>query len=223
MLQQSINTDRALALPRPRLRGVSHQIAFLLAIPLGIWFTRMAPPGESRAAVAVFTAGVATMFGISALVHLRPWSARVYEILFRLDHTGIYIAIAATATPIAVLGLDGWQQTALLVGSWAAAVLGIFVEWLPFATPRGFSNTVYLTMGWVIILLLPWVVSHVGVWPVVLLLAGGVLYTVGAVIVALRRPDPVPDLFGYHEIWHLLVIGAIVAHYLMVDAMLPTT
>jgi hemolysin III len=164
----------------------------------------------------VYAASVTIMFGVSALVHLKRWDAHTTELLLRLDHTAIYLTFGGTATPLALLGLSGWHRTALLWGLWVAALLGIVLEWLPFAAPRGFSNGVYLTLGWATLLLLPGLWRTAGVDAVALLLLGGACYTVGAIVVGLRRPDPNPHVFGYHEIWHLFVIAAVVAHYAMV-------
>ncbi|MFP5308155.1 MAG: PAQR family membrane homeostasis protein TrhA [Actinomycetes bacterium] len=154
--------------------------------------------------------------GVGRRAPAAPWPEHTTELLFRLDHTAIYLAFGGTATPLALLGLSGWHRTALLWGLWGAAAVGIVLEWLPFAPPKGFSNGVYLTMGWATMLLLPGLWSTAGVDAVVLLLVGGAFYTVGAIVVGLRRPDPDPLVFGYHEIWHLFVIAAVVAHYTMV-------
>jgi hemolysin III len=216
VLQRSENTERALAAERPRLRGRSHLVAALVAVPAMVVAIVLAPPGLPRIGVAAFTVGVAAMFTASALLHLRRWDAGTYERLFRLDHTGIYLAIGGTGLALALLGFDGWAGQALLGGVVVGTVLGIVVEWMPFAPPRGFSNAVYLTLGWLPIVLLPWLWVASGVAVVVLLLLGGVLYTSGAVIVALQRPDPSPTWFGYHELFHLLVILAVALHAVMV-------
>jgi hemolysin III len=221
VLQRSENTERALAAARPRLRGRSHLVAALVAVPGMVVAIVLAPPGLPRIGVAAFTVGVAAMFTASALLHLRRWDAGTYERLFRLDHTGIYLAIGGTGLALALLGFDGWAGQALLGGVVVGTVLGIVVEWMPFAPPRGFSNAVYLTLGWLPIVLLPWLWVASGVAVVGLLLLGGVLYTSGAIIVALQRPDPSPTWFGYHELFHLLVILAVALHAVMV-ALLAT-
>lgn len=215
LLQVSVNTERALSAPRPRLRGVSHLLAAVVGTPLGIWWLVAVGPGRERFAVAAFVAGMAVMFSASALLHLRRWTARTYEVLFRLDHTGIYLAIGGTGVALALLGFAGWPRQVLLVGALVGVALGIVVEWLPFAPPRGFSNTVYITLGWVPVVLLPWLWMQTGPVTVVLLIVGGVLYTAGAVMVALQWPDPFPWWFGYHELWHLLVIIAVATHTTM--------
>jgi hemolysin III len=214
ILERSINTERALTLPRPRLRGRSHLLAALVAIPGSILWIVLAPAG-ARLGVAAFGLGMAAMFTCSALLHLTRWDAHTYERFFRLDHTGIYLAIGGTGIGMALLGLDGWPRAVLLVGMAVGSLVGITVEWLPFAPPRGFNHAVYLTLGWLPVLLLPWLWTMAGAMTVVLLLAGGILYTVGAVVVGTRRPDPWPTVFGYHEIWHLFVIAAAAVHGVM--------
>lgn len=216
LLQRSLNTERALTAPRPRLRGTSHLAAAVLSLPVGLAWWLSVDPGLPRLAVGAFLGGVAAMFTFSALLHLRRWSAGTYEALFRLDHTGIYLAIGGTGAAIALVGLQGVPRLVLLAVSLVGVSIGILVEWLPFAPPRGFSNTVYITLGWVPIVLLPWLWMTAGPVSVALLLAGGVLYTSGAIMLALQRPDPFPRWFGYHELWHLFVIVAVVIHGVMI-------
>lgn len=223
MFELSENARRWAEGPRPQWRGWSHRVAAVLAWPTAIVAALSVPAGTPRTSVLVFGVCIAIMFSVSAIAHLRRWSPHVTEVLLRADHTAIYLAIAGTATPIALLGLSGTGRAVVLWGSWGAAVVGIVVEWLPFASPRGFANTAYLTMGWLPVLFLPALFRQAGWQAVALLMAGGALYTVGAVIVGARRPDPVPHVFGYHEIWHLMVVGAVGFHYAMVlTALAPT-
>jgi len=217
IFERSHNTERAMTVEvRPAWRGVSHRVATPVAVIGAVILTIGAAPGAARWGAAVFGVAIAVMFGISALVHARRWGPHAMEVLFRLDHTGIYLAIAGTATPVALLAMDGWAQAVVLWGVWGVATVGTIVEWLPFRTPRGLAHGLYLGMGWVTVPFLPVVVSGAG-WTIAgLLMAGGVVYTVGAVIVAIQRPDPSPRIFGYHEIWHVLVIVAVALHYVMV-------
>lgn len=215
ILQLSPNTEHALTAPRPRLRGVSHLVAAIVVVPLGIWWLVAAAPGNARWAVTAFIGGMAAMFTASAALHLRRWNVRTYEVLYRLDHTGIYLAIGGSGVALALLGLEGWARYVMLSVAAIGVTLGIVVEWLPFAPPRGFSNTVYITLGWIPMVLLPWLWMQAGPVTVILLMVGGVLYTAGAVMLALRRPDPLPAWFGYHELWHLLVIVAAATHGIM--------
>ena len=219
-LKVSRNTELALASPRPRLRGTSHLMAAVLTLPGAAVWTLQQGNVRDRAGVALFGFGVAVMFACSALLHLRRWDVAMHERLFRLDHSGIYCAIGGSAAGIAVLGLDGWPRRIMLIGAGLGTGVGILLEWLPFAPPRGLSNTVYITLGWLPVLLLPWIWIADGAAVVLLIVAGGVLYTSGAVIVALRRPDVLPGWFGYHELFHLFVILAAGLHAVAVARLL---
>jgi hemolysin III len=221
ILQRSVNTERALTLPRPRLRGRSHLLAAVLGLPAAVVWIAATAPGRPRLAVAAFTSGMIAMFSLSALLHLRRWEADTYERLFRLDHSGIYLAIGGTGVAMGLVALEGWPSRILLAVSIAGVLVGIAVEWLPFAPPKGFNNAVYLTLGWIPVALLPWLWMTSGPGTVALLLAGGVLYTLGAAVVGLRRPDPSPTWFGYHEVFHLLVIAAVIVHGVMLARLLP--
>jgi hemolysin III len=217
VLRRSLHTELAMAATRPRLRGWSHLAAAVLTLPLVSWWVTVTPGGVARVAVASFGGGMAVMFVCSALLHLKPWPPHTYERLLRLDHTGIFLAITGTGVAIGLLGLEGWASVTLVTVCLSGAVAGITAEWLPFAPPRGFSNTVYLTLGWSPVALLPWLWSTSGATAVGLLLVGGAMYTVGAVIVGLRRPDLAPTWFGYHELFHVLVIAAAVTHAVLVQ------
>ncbi len=219
ILKRSANTERALRMPRPRLRGRSHLVAALSAPLLVITWVASTPTGIPRVAIAVFGTGMAVMLTISAVLHLRRWSPTAYERLFRLDHSGIHVAIGSTGAALALLGLVGWPARLLFTVAVIGSLAGIIVEWLPFAAPRGVNSAIYLTIGWTPVVVLPWLWSHSGVLVTGLLIAGGVLYTLGAVVVGLRRPDPSPRWFGYHEIFHLLVLAAIGVHAAMFEVL----
>lgn len=221
ILERSVNTERALTLPRPRLRGRSHLFAAVVGLPVGVFWIADTPAGRERVAVATFVVGMSVMFSLSALLHLRRWDATSYERFFRLDHTGIYLAIGGTGAAIGLVGLDGWPGNLLLAVSMLGTATGIVIEWLPSAPPRGFNSAVYLTLGWTPVALLPWLWTTSGPATVALLLAGGILYTLGATVVGLRRPDPWPGWFGYHEIFHLLVIAAVLTHAFMIARLVP--
>ncbi len=223
LLERSAGTERALTQPRPRLRGLSHRLAALVAVPGAVVWTLTAPPGRPRVAVAAFAFGMAVMLVASALLHARPWRAAVHERLLRLDHTGIFLAIGGSGVAVALLGLRGWPSLILFGGVVVGVTAGITLEWLPFAPPRGFSNTIYLTLGWIPVLLLPWLWMTSGVVAVALLMLGGGFYTVGAVIVGLRRPDPSPRWFGYHEVFHALVLAALATHAVLVARLVAAT
>jgi hemolysin III len=216
VLARSASTERFAEGPRPTARGWSHLGAALLTVPGAAVWTALTPAGTARGAVAAFAWGVALMFTASALLHLRRWPSTTTERLVRLDHTGIFLAIGGTGAALAVLGLVGTPRVVLLTLAIVGTGVGILVVWLPFAPPRGFTNAVYLTLGWAPVALLPWLLAASGWRTVALLLAGGACYTAGAIIVGLQRPDPVPGHFGYHELFHLLVILAVATHVAMV-------
>jgi len=220
ILRRSINTERALTLPRPRLRGRSHLLAAIMMLPASITWLAVTEAGVNRVGLGTFMLGMTVMLAISATLHLRSWSPAWYERLFRLDHSRIHLAIGGTGVGLALIGLGGWPQRVMLTIAIAGPILGILVEWLPFPPPRGLNVALYLSLGWTPVLLLPWVYMQTGFTVTALLIGGGVLYTIGAIVVATHRPDPSPTWFGYHEIFHLFVLAAIGVHAVMFQHLL---
>lgn len=165
--------------------------------------------------MAIFAFGNTAMLGVSAIVHLRDWPIERVEMMVRLDHTTIFLMFATTATPIAVLGLDGAVSTWLLAVAWTGALLGIAAEWTPVHPPAGVMNAAYLVFGWSMLVFVPWMIAHLTLSEVALLLGGGAAYTVGAIVVGARWPDPWTDSFGYHEIWHVFVVVGVALHTAM--------
>ncbi len=208
----SPSARRLLRRPRPRWRGRLHRWAALATLPVGALLVATADGVRGKVAVAVFVAGAAVMLGTSAVVHARDWGPEVVETLVRADHTAIFVMYATSATPVAWLGLDPPVSWWLLGLVWGGAVLGIVTEWTPWHPPAGFMNGVYLGLGWSALVFVPWMVRALGPGQLALLFGGGAAYTVGAVVVGARRPDPAPEVFGYHEIWHVLVVVAVVLH-----------
>jgi len=198
---------------KPRLRGVFHEWAFFLAIPLGVALVLVTETTRGRIAAAVFAASVVLMFGASSLYHIPDWTPGRRAWLRRLDHAGIYCLIAGSYTPVGLLVLQGTWQTAVLAVVWAGAATAIFIRLFWLSAPKWLSATVAILLGWVGVVALPKVVSGAGWTCMLLILAGGILYSVGAAVYALRRPDPFPAVFGYHEIFHLLVIVAVALQY----------
>jgi hemolysin III len=198
---------------RPRLRGVSHQYAFFVSIAVGPALVLIADGAGKRAGAAVFAITIATMFGVSALYHRVAWEPSARRWMRRLDHAAIYLLIAGTYTPFALLALSGaWRWTILpIVWGGALAAIVLKVAWVD--GPKWLSAAIGLGLGWVGVIVLPQLWSHAGPTGIVLLAIGGLLYTVGAVVYARERPDPVPTVFGYHEIFHALVIAAAGCQY----------
>ncbi|HZO59883.1 MAG TPA: hemolysin III family protein [Solirubrobacterales bacterium] len=206
-------------LVKPRLRGVSHQWAFFVALAAGVILVVAAPSGRATLAAAIYAVTVAAMFGASALYHRVDWkslSARRW--MRRLDHSMIYLLIAGTYTPFALLVLDGGIANAVLIAVWSGAALGIGLKMLWPDTPKWLTAAVYVTLGWVAVIAFPELASELGFLGMFLVAGGGVLYTAGAIVYALRRPDPAPAVFGYHEIFHVLVIAAALLQFVAVAA-----
>ena len=202
---------------KPRLRGVSHEWAFFVSIPLGVWLVVSAPTGKAGVAAGVYALSVALLFGASALSHRITWaSAAARRWMRRIDHSAIFVLIAGTYTPFALLTLDGWLATAILVAVWAGAAAGIVMTMVWIDAPKWLIAIVYVALGWVAIAAFPEMLDDLGIAAVALVAAGGALYTAGAVIYALKRPDPAPAVFGYHEIFHVLVIAAAALQYVVV-------
>ena len=212
----SESVRRALLQVRPRWRGLMHRAAVPLSVAAGIALVATAPAGAPRAGAAVFSVGASLMFAASALVHMRRWSIPVWETLFRLDHAAIFLLIATSATPVAVIALEGRSATLLLWAVWIGAAIGVSLRMLPFHPPRGLMNTLFLALGWVPIFVAPALVRALDVPVLVLIAVEGLLYSVGALMLGARWPDPSPRVFGYHEVWHTLVTVAVLVHFVVV-------
>jgi hemolysin III len=184
---------------KPRLRGVFHEWAFYATIPLGVVFGLAAGGARAQVAAAVFAGAVVAMFGASALYHRFTWSQPTRLWLRRLDHAAIFGLIAATYTPFGLLVLHGaWQKTVLAV-VWSGAALTILTKLVWVAAPKWLSAIVGVALGWV-----------------------GICYTAGAIVYARRKPDLLPRVFGYHELFHALVIAAVALQYVAVGLVVPS-
>ena len=195
---------------KPRLRGVLHQYAFAVSLLVGAALVVVAPSGPARAAVMIYALSISGLFGTSALYHRIDWSPRTRRWMRRLDHAMIFVLIAGTYTPFALLVLDGALATAILVGVWGGAVGGIIQQLVWADAPKWLTSAIYVSLGAFAILAMPAMLEAVGVVPVALVGLGGLLYIAGAGVYAMERPDPVPAVFGFHEVFHALVIAAAV-------------
>jgi hemolysin III len=197
---------------KPRLRGVFHELAFYAAVGLGIALVLTASPGRARVAAIVFASCVAACFGFSALYHRPTWSPRARSWLARLDHAGIYLLIAGTYTPLGLLVLShGWAVGVLAI-VWTGAGAAILLKLCWPGTPKKLSAAIGLALGWVAVT----AASELLKLPLpglFLLVAGGLAYSVGAVVYARRKPDPIPHILGYHEVFHLLTLVAAACQY----------
>ena len=199
---------------KPRLRGVTHEYAFFVSLVLGAGLIVAAKGSEARAAVTIYAVSLSALFGVSALYHRVDWRRpEVRRWVRRLDHTMIFFLIAGTVTPFALLTMEGPLATALLIAVWAGALAGTIVELIWIDAPKWVAAVVYIAVGSIGAAGFPAIVAEAGIGAGVLVGVGGALYATGAVIYARQRPDPSPAVFGYHEIFHVLVIAAAAAHF----------
>jgi len=197
----------------PLLRGVSHFWAFWCALAATIPLVALAPGGAPRGAAIVYGCGMCVLFGGSALFHRLHCGPALRSLLCRIDHSAIFIFIAASYTPVTLLVLDGPLGWTLFAAVWAGALAGVTLSMAWISAPRVLFAGTYVALAWVAMVAMPELVSALPATPLVLIAAGGLLYTVGAVVYALRRPDPWPHVFGFHEVFHALVIVAAALHF----------
>lgn len=198
---------------KPHLRGWIHAGTFPLALVSGIVLVALAPSGRPKVATAIFAVTAALLFGISALYHRGTWSPRTNQLLKRFDHSNIFLIIAGTYTPFTVLLLPEGPAQILLWLVWGGALAGIAFRVFWVGAPRWLYVPVYLAMGWAAVFFLPEFLEHGGVAVLSLVIVGGVLYTLGGVVYGIKRPNPSPRYFGFHEIFHVLTVAAFAAHY----------
>lgn len=203
-------------LPRPVLRGVFHQVGFFVSLVVGTLLIVGAGGARQHVAAAVFAAAVAACFGSSALYHRVTWTPELRLWMRRVDHAGIYFLIAGTYTPVCLLVLTGAWRWAVLAIVWAGAAAAAIFKFIWVDAPKWLAATIGLTLGWVGVAVLPQLATRLDPAAVALLGAGGLLYTAGAVIYARRRPDPLPAVFGYHELFHALTLVAVSCQYVAI-------
>jgi hemolysin III len=202
---------------KPLLRGVSHQIAAFLAAPAAAALVMGAGGGSARAAALTYGASLLTLFAVSATYHRPTWSPRVRRVLWRIDHSAIFVLIAGTYTPFCLLiGSAGGRFA--LAAIWIVAALGVSVSIAWPDAPKKVMAVIYVGFGWMAVPVLPMIRATIGDGTLALLFLGGLLYSLGAIIYALRRPDPFPAVFGFHEIFHLCVVAAAACHFVGVGA-----
>jgi hemolysin III len=198
---------------RPLLRGVSHLSAFVITLPLGVALAASADGTMARGAAIVFSASVAAMFGVSSLFHRIAWKPRAKRWLGRIDHTMIYALIAGTYTPIALLVLHHSWRGPILATVWGGGFVAAAARFVWHGAPKWVVPATSVALGWVAVIVLPQIVAVIGIAGALLLVGGGIAYTVGAVVYTKQWPDPRPRTFGYHELFHSLVIVAVACQY----------
>jgi len=189
---------------------------FPVALVAGAILVASAPTQEGRISSAIFAATAVLLFATSALLHRGSWSPRVEDRLRRMDHSNIYLIIAGTYTPFAVLALPPDQGRTMLLIVWIGAIAGVILRVFWTAAPRWLTTALYVLVGWIAIFFLPGLIDGAGATAVALIIVGGILYTVGAVVYATKRPDPSPEWFGFHEVFHAFTVAAFASHYIAV-------
>ncbi len=197
---------------RPRMRGVLHAWAVPFAAAVGLTLLVLADTVRARTGVAVWVVTMTALFAVSATYHRGRWRPAVRVWLQRVDHSMIFVFIAGSYTPLCLLLLDGSKSWLVLAVTWGGAAVGVVVRLTWHRAPRWLFVPLYLALGWVALTMLPDLARSAVPYENALILAGGVLYTIGAIVFATRRPDPVPHVFGYHEVFHALTIAAALCH-----------
>jgi hemolysin III len=204
---------------KPLLRGWLHLVCFFLAIPAAVLVVAVASSGPARLGAVVYAVGLVALFGVSGSYHRGRWSDAKRRLMQRLDHGTIFVMIAGSYTPLCLVALRGWVAVAMLVIAWSGAVLGFVLSFTGGRVTRIMRSTLYIVMGWASVLAAPQLVRHLTVAELALVATGGLLFTVGAVFLATRWPDPLPHVFGYHEVWHVLVVAAVVCHFVAIASL----
>jgi len=213
---------KAVAPVKPRLRGVSHQYAFFVSLGCGVGLILAASGGRARLAASIYAVAVSALLGTSALYHRVTWRPKARRWMRRLDHSMIFVLIAGTYTPVALLALKGSLADAILIALWAGALAGIVFKLVWVDAPKWLVALIYVVLGFISAAVFGQLPAAIGWLGVAGLAGGGLLYTVGAVVYASGRPNPAPAVFGYHEIFHVLVIAAAALHYAVIAfAVLP--
>ena len=199
--------------PKPLLRGWSHVVAFVTVAVLGTLMVALADvSGSDRAWLLVYLAGTLLMLGVSSLYHRVRWSSSARAVVRKLDHSMIFLAIAGAYTPVMAVALSGWRLPTVLAVAWGGAAIGIVLQWLPLHVPRALFTSVYVVVGWCCAIGFTQLIDALGGVGFGLLLGGGLAYTFGAVVYAVKWPDPWPRVFGFHEVFHLFTVAGAGCH-----------
>jgi hemolysin III len=208
------------AIVKPRMRGVFHQAAFVVAIPAAVILIAVARPGKARVAAIIYGVAVCALFGVSSTYHRFGWGEAARRRMKRADHGTIFVMIAGSYTPVCLVVLHGALGISLLVAVWVGAITGLVLAITGIAERPAVGFSLYLTLGWLAVIGLPQLISRGTTLQVLLLMTGGVVYTLGSIVLGRKWPDPFPRTFGYHEVWHTMVIAASACHYVMILSLL---
>ncbi|MEJ7832259.1 MAG: hemolysin III family protein [Nocardioides sp.] len=217
--------SETIAEAKPKLRGWMHLVLTPLALAGGIVLVTLSPDTTTRVGSATFAASALLLFGVSAIYHTGTWSPRTWTFLRRFDHANIFVLIAGSYTPLTLILLQGAQRVVLLTMVWTCAILGVLFRVFWLGAPRWLYLPLYMGLGWAAVFFIPGFIdgassrlgNGVGVAVLVLVASGGLLYTLGGVVYGLKRPNPWPQWFGFHEIFHTFTILAFTTHYVGVS------
>lgn len=210
------DATRPAALVKPLLRGWLHLVCFFAAVPAAVAVVALASSPRGRVGALVYAVGLVALFGVSGTYHRGRWSDAKRRLMQKLDHGTIFVMIAGSYTPLCLLALRGWVAWTLLSVTWAMAATGFVLAFTGGRVSRILRGTLYIVMGWASLIAAPQLLQHLSVTELVLLAVGGVLFTVGAIFLATHWPDPFPQVFGYHEVWHVLVVAAVACHFVAI-------
>ena len=215
--QVSDHVAAVLADIKPKLRGWLHAVTAPLTLAAGIVLIVLSPTASTRVGSIVFALTALMLFSVSAIYHRGTWSPRTWSILQRFDHANIFLLIAGSYTPFALLMLEGSARTTLLLIAWGGALAGVTLRLLWQGAPRWFYTPIYIALGWAAVFYVDDFLASGSTAVFVLIATGGLLYTIGGVVYGLQRPDPFPQWFGFHEVFHVFTILAFVTHYVGVS------
>lgn len=205
---------------KPVLRGWLHLICFFLAIPTGVLVITLAESARARVGASIYAVGMVALFGVSGFYHRVRWSPLWRRRMQRLDHSTIFVMIAGSYTPLCLLALEGWVAVAMLVAAWTGAALGAVLAWSDSSRSSALRSGLYIALGWAALAPAPQLIRHLSPAELLLIAIGGVLYTVGAIFLGTHWPNPFPRVFGYHEVWHVLVVAAVVCHFVAIASVI---
>jgi hemolysin III len=207
---------------KPLLRGWLHLICFFLAIPAGVAVIWWADGAAARVGAVIYAIGLVALFGVSGFYHRGRWSNAARRRMQQLDHATIFVMIAGSYTPLCLVALKGWVGPVMLVVAWIGAGLGAILAFTDSKRSRVVRGALYISLGWVSVFAAPALVQNLSVSELVLIGVGGVLFTAGAVTLLTHWPDPFPRVFGYHEVWHVMVVAAVVCHFVAIASVVAS-
>ena len=203
---------------KPLLRGWMHLVCFFLAVPAGVIVVALAQSSRGRVGALVYAVGLIALFGVSGTYHRVGWSEARRLWMQKLDHGTIFVMIAASYTPICLIVLQGWVAWTMLAIAWTGAAVGFVAAFTGGKASRLIRGILYFGLGWAAVAAIPQMWQNMSIAELVLIAVGGVLFTVGAVFLFTHWPDPFPRVFGYHEVWHVMVIAAVVCHFVAITS-----